>query len=64
MALKLILTFVGLFIIGYFVNQAIGLSAKASVEQIFYGMPGIIVIIFAWFPWTSNKENPNQEESK
>jgi len=55
MALKLVLTFVGLFIIGYFVNQAIGLPAKASAEHIFYGMPGIMIIIFAWFPWTSNK---------
>jgi len=64
MALKLILTFVGLFIIGYFISIAITLPPKESAAYLFYGMPGLIIIIFAWFPWTSNKENPNQEETK
>jgi len=61
MALKLTLTFVGLFIIGYFISIAITLPPKESAAYLFYGMPGLVIIIFAWFPWSSNN---NQEEEK
>jgi len=56
MAIKLILTFIGLFIVGFFVLKAATLPIKESAEYLFYGMPGFIIMIFAWFPWKSSNE--------